>query len=209
MFQLGDSRFVVPVATGITPMWFSVPLSIPAGIMRVNYMTLGMTGGNQNAVMRLFIVPLAANLRTGPPTLILTYTIAAATRTSRVALGYDLLFYGGDYALIWEFTYALAPVTPLFGPCAAISPEAPSRLMSSNSGAFNAAQGVNFSGIVAGGYNNATVFTNGNFPYGLPWTELYYCATATGEVVPPGEGGGGVPPPASYSFEPVKVGVVK
>jgi hypothetical protein len=188
MIQLGDSRFVVPIATGLTPMWYTVPLNAPAGITRVNYMTMGITGGNQAAVLNVYITPLAMNLRADVPTLVLTYNIAAATRTSRVALGYDLLFYGGDYALIWEFTYSVAPATHLFGPCAAISPEAPMRLMSANSGAFNAA-----------------LFTASTFPYGLPWCELYYCMIAAGEPVPPGEGGGGVPPVPTYTFAPAKL----
>jgi hypothetical protein len=205
MIQLGDSRFVVPIATGLTPMWYTVPLSAPAGITRVNYMTMGITGGNQAAVLNVYITPLAMNLRADVPTLVLTYNIAAATRTSRVALGYDLLFYGGDYALIWEFTYSVAPATPLFGPCAAISPEVPMRLMSANSGAFNAAQGVNFDGTAAAGYNNAALFTASTFPYGLPWCELYYCLIAAGEPVPPGEGGGGVPPVPTYTFAPAKL----
>jgi hypothetical protein len=208
MFQLGDSRFVVPILAGVVPQWYSLPLSIPASIMRVNYATLGLTGGNVNSAMNIYIAPLGSNLRTEAPTLVLAWTLTAATRTSRVALGQDLLFYGGDYALIIEHIYVAPPATPLFGPCAAISAEAPLRLMSWNAGAFNAAQGVNFDGTAPAGYNNAAVFTDAAlFPYNLPWLELYYCGLAAGEPVPGGETGGGVPPVARVDLSPCKVGV--
>jgi len=208
MQQIGDSRFVVPIALWANPQWYSQPLSVPAGIMRVNYATLGLTGGSANCTLNVYIAALGSNLRTVVPTLVLNTVIAAATRTSRIALGYDLLFYGGDYALVMEFTYAGAAVAPIYGPCAAISPEAPLRLMSWNAGAVNPAQGFNFDGTAPAGYNNAAVVTAATaFTYGLPWIELYYCGLAAGEPVPPGEGGGGVPPVVVATFDAAKVGV--
>lgn len=208
MYQLGDSRFVVPIAAGVVPQWYALPLSIPASILRVNYATLGLTGGNVNSTLNIYIAPLGSNLRTTVPTLVLAFTLTAATRTSRVALGQDLLFYGGDYALVFEHTYVAPPASPLFGPCAAISPEAPLRLMSANAGAVNAAQGFNFDGTAPAGYNNAAVFTDASqFPYNLPWIELYYCGLAAGEPVPGGETGGGVPPVTRVDLSPCKVGV--
>ena len=206
-YQLGDARFVLPVGIGVTPRWYTVPLSVPASILRVNYMTLGMTGGDQNCTMNIYLAPLAMNMRTQLPRLILNYVILAGQRTSRIALGYDLLIYGGDYALIWVFQYAMVATVPVFGPAMAVSGEANTRLTTMTTGAFNPALPLNFDENAWVGYNNAAVFTTPNFPYGIPWTELYYNAMAAGEAVPPGEGGGGVPPPTVEYYEPCKVGV--
>jgi hypothetical protein len=208
--QIGDSRFAVPVATGIVPMWYTMPFTIPAGELRCNYATVGFTAGNQNGRMRLFLAALRNDIHTEVPIQLFDYALVATQRTSRLALDNEFSIFGGDYVLIWEWSYALAPVDPHVGPPAAFADAIARRFCSVNAGAFDETGGVNFDDNIVEPppWNNAAVFTDPDFPYGLPWVELYRCEILGGETVPGGEGGGGALPAIRnyvYPVEPTPV----
>jgi len=198
-YQLGSTRFSVPTAVGVTPQCYTQPLSLPAGILRVNYVQLGITGGNVNTTLELYVTPVAANLRAEAATQILTTIIAPAAVVTRLPLAVELrLVYGGDYALIWVFTYAAGVTTPIRGPARALSPEVPCRIDSLLANP-NMANPFNWDGTAPAGYNNMPVYNTPTFYYGLPWCELYYCDHD--------DGGAGAPPTSQAILEPAKVGV--